>query len=121
MLKPVDSIQLIFFTSLSLEKSSELILSCFRNMQAKVKINSANNLVASLGSGIKTRLIGLLIGGIEIYPRDIIISTIKENEKSKITIKVKDTFGFGLRAGFSEKIEKLLYSDGLKIKDSFPK
>ena len=117
MFKKVESVEIECLTNLSISESRNQVRECLIKIGATIQHDKLTLLNAKLGSSIKMRLLGLL-GGIESFPRIISIN-FEELEKTKISIQVKDDFGFGSRAGIANKVHKLMLSDAQKIQKIF--
>jgi len=110
----------IEFTTMSgVEEARELMISALIKNGATMKIESTTDIVASFGSALKMRLLGAILVGIKTFPRDVVIVISSDRERTRIKARVSDTFGFGSRIGIEDKVQSMMYEDGLKLKSLF--
>ncbi|MBN2182954.1 MAG: hypothetical protein JW715_13670 [Sedimentisphaerales bacterium] len=109
-----------FATSVAVEEARERILSTIGRIGGRVKVDSPGKIIAGFGSDLKARLLGALLGGIESFPRDLVVELRTSDNTTQVKVSVRDTFGFGSRAGIANKIRKLMHDNALAIKSAFP-
>jgi len=51
-------------------------------------------------------------------PRDVLVRMAEGAGQTQVSVTVRDAFGFGTRAGISEKLQKLMYDDALSLKSA---
>jgi len=120
MLRVIEPVEIEFATSIAIEDAKQRVLSALRRIGGRVKVDSSRDILAGFGSSWKARLLGVLLGGIECFPRDVGVALRTSNDKTQVKVMVRDTFGFGSRAGVGDRIQKLMYDNALAVKSAFP-
>jgi len=120
MFRVIEPVEVNFTTSIAIEEARRLVLSALRRMGGRIKVDSSRDIVAGFGSGWKARLLGVLLGGIECFPRDVVVALRASNGKTLVKVSVRDTFGFGSRVGVADRIQRLMYDNALAVKAAFP-
>ena len=120
MLRVIEPVEIEFTTSVAIEEARQRVLSALHRIGGRVKVDSSRDIVVGFGSGWKARLLGVLLGGIECFPRDVVVALRTTNDKTQVKVGVRDTFGFGSRAGIGDRIQKLMYDNALAVKSAFP-
>jgi hypothetical protein len=108
-----------FTTTFSIDKARNVILESLIDSGAKIKIGRSANIVASFGSALKVRMLGLFICGVQAFPRDLVVALSNEDGSTRIKVTVDDTFGFGSRAGFTVSLQRIMCEDASNIKALF--
>jgi hypothetical protein len=85
----------------------------------RIKVNDDSTILAGFGSNLKIRLLGAMIVGVKAMPRDVVVNLSESPGQTRVSVVVRDTFGFGTRAGISDKLQKLMYDDALSLKKAF--
>jgi hypothetical protein len=119
LFRELEPVEIQFKTSESIEDCRKKIISVIQTDGWKIKVESKNDIVAGIGSGIKMRLLGAMIVGVKTSPRDVIISFKTNGDTTEIKAIVRDTLGFGSRVGFVDKLQKIMYENAFAIKNAF--
>lgn len=120
MLRVIEPVEIEFTSSISIEDAQQLVLAALRSIGGRIKVDSSCDVVAGFGSSWKARMLGIFLGGLECFPRDVVVALRPDSGKTQIKITVRDTFGFGSRAGIGDMIQKLMYVNALAVKEVFP-
>jgi len=120
MFRVIEPVEIEFLTSVSIDDTRQRILATLGRVGARIKVDSSRDIVAGFGSGWKARILGALLAGIDVMPRDVVVKLVDRNGKTEVRVSVRDTFGFGSRAGLTNKVQKLMYDNALAIKSQFP-
>lgn len=118
LFRAIEPVEINFTTSLSLSEAGNKAVSILSQRRGRIKVNDKQIILAGFGSGLKARLLGVLIAGIESAPRDVQVKFDQRDSETGVSILVRDTFGFGSRAGFSGKLQQLMYADALAVRDA---
>jgi hypothetical protein len=68
---------------------------------------------------VKARLLGAMLAGIKVMPRDVPVKFSESGGQTRVDITVRDTAGFGTRIGIADKLQKQMYEDALSVKRLF--
>lgn len=120
MFQRVEPANLCFLTSTSVVETQRMVVERLRAQGGKITSDSAHEIVATFGSGLKMRLLGLVLAGVEVFPREAIVRLEDVNGETRVTIKVRDAAGFGSRLGFTKALEQMMQQQALGIKTDFP-
>src|SRR5215204_7243037 len=82
----------------------------------RIKVNDDATILVGFGSNLKIRLLGAALAGIRAMPRDVLVQLNESADETEVSVVVRDTFGFGSRMGFSDKLQKQMYDDALSLK-----
>ena len=82
MLRVIEPVEIEFETSIAIEDARQRVLSTLSRIGGRVKVDSSRDIVAGFGSGWKARLLGVLLGGIECFPRDAVVALRTNNNKT---------------------------------------
>ncbi len=83
-------------------------------------VSYERDLVAKFGSGAKVRLLGGMWLDKTNLPREVTVSLSESSSRIRVEVKVRDSMGFGSRAGLADKIKQVMYEDAISIKGKFP-
>lgn len=119
MFRVIEPVEIDFVTKTSIEESRKIILEALRSQGGNIKVDSARDIVAGFGSGLKARLLGVALAGTNSMPRDVVVKLRETESKTEVKIRVRDTAGFGSRAGFADKLQRIMYQQALDIKSQF--
>ncbi len=116
---PVEPIEINFETSVALAEARTRIIASIAERKGKIKVDYPTELVAGLGSGAKTRLLGGMWIDKRNLPRDLAVSLRELANGSQVKVTVRDTMGIGSRAGLREKYQRVMYEDAFTPKSRF--
>jgi hypothetical protein len=119
MFRVIEPVEIDFVTKTSVAETRRTILEALHKQGGKIKVDSPNDIVAGFGSGLKVRLLGVALVGTNSSPRDIVIKLYQRENKTAINVTVRDTLGFGSRAGYADKLQQIMYQQALDIKSQF--
>jgi len=102
-----EASSLYFVVESSIDEIKEVLLNYIENSNGKLKKNEQFEIIASYGSKIKTCILGIL-GGIDIFSRDVVLSLQNLDNKIAIQITIIDTSGFCTRSIRSKNIKNML-------------
>jgi hypothetical protein len=84
----------------------------------KILGSARGDILASIGSSFKVRMLGLPIAGDSSYKRTMRISFEESERGCQVKIRVEDAMGIGSRAGIADRVRRLLFSDASSVKDA---
>lgn len=98
-------------TSLSVEEARKKIAEVIRHTQGKLQYDRPGEMAARYGSLFKMRLLGVMMAGVEVYPRyvEVVFSNADEHTYMKIT--VTDEAGKGSQKGITDAVKQLFLRD----------
>jgi hypothetical protein len=95
MFRVIEPVDIDFVTQTSIAETNRKILEALRNQGGKIKVDSAQDILAGFGSALKTRLFGVALVGTNSVPRDVLVKLRETENKTEVKIIVRDTMGFG--------------------------
>jgi hypothetical protein len=119
MFRVIEPVEIDFITQMSITETKRKIIEVLRAQCGKIKVDSARDILAGFGSGLKIRLFGIAIAGTNSAPRDILIKLRETENKTEVRVTVRDTLGFGSRVGYADKLQQIMYQQALDIKSQF--
>jgi hypothetical protein len=115
----IEPVEIDFVTHTSIEDIRTTIIGALRKQGGKIKVDSPKDVLAGFGSGLKTRLLGVVLAGVHSAPRDVVIKLRETEDKTEVRVTVRDTMGFGSRMGYADKLQQIMYQQALDIKSQF--
>jgi hypothetical protein len=119
MFRVIEPVEISFAIAARLADVWKKIIQTIITKGGRIKVDDQSTILAGFGSSWKVRLLGAMILGAKSMPRDVLVQMKDTSGQIQISIVVRDTFGFGSRAGFSDKLQKLVYEDAFSIKKLF--
>jgi hypothetical protein len=116
MLRVIEPVEISFTITDHHENIQPKIVQHFIERRGRIKVEDDATVVAGFGSNLKIRLLGAMIAGVKSMPRDVVVNLLESSGHTKVSVVVRDTFGFGSRMGISDKLQKLMYDDALSLK-----
>jgi hypothetical protein len=118
MLGAIEPVEISFVVAKRLADVRREVVRHLTANGGRVKVDDDSAILAAFGSNIKIRLLGAVWAGIKSMPRDVLVRLAEGAGQTQVSVTVRDTFGFGTRAGISEKLQKLMYDDALSLKSA---
>lgn len=91
----------------------KIVLDKLAQKKAKLVEATSRRIEATMGSGLKTRLIGGMLVSKETLPVRVILLMSQVDEKTEVDVTIQDNLGFGFRTGmvgkYREYIRSLFY------------
>jgi hypothetical protein len=119
MFRTIEPVEIDFVTQAPIGETRKTILEALRGRGGNIKVDSAKDIVAGFGSGLKMRLLGVAFAGTKSVPRDVVVKLREKGNGTEVRITVRDTAGVGSRTGFADKLQQLMYQQALDIKAQF--
>jgi hypothetical protein len=118
MLGAIEPVEISFVVAKRLADVRTEVVRHLTANGGRIKVDDDSAILAGFGSNIKIRLLGAVWAGIKSMPRDVLVRLVEGAGQTQVSVTVRDTFGFGTRAGVSEKLQKLMYDDALSLKSA---
>lgn len=118
-----DKVQPAFFeviTTVQPQEATNRVINFFIQTRAEIRINTGAVIQAARGSELKARMVGTLMGGIDIMPRLITVEIFTHLSGSLVRVRVEDNFGFGSRIGIKQQVYNLMAQDAYAVLANFP-
>lgn len=118
--KPVETATASFWTSTPPAEVSTSIQSYIKSTRGKLTNQTPALLEARYGSKFMVRLVGVAMGGKEVFPLSLKVDMVPENNGTRVSITVKDEFGFGSRVWVENQARHLFNQHLVFIRSRFP-
>jgi len=118
MLGPIEPVEISFVVATRLADVRTEVVRHLTANGGRIKIDDDSTVLAGFGSNMKIRLLGAVWAGVKSMPRDVLVRMAEGAGQTQVSVTVRDAFGFGTRAGISEKLQKLMYDDALSLKSA---
>lgn len=118
-----DKVQPAYFetaTTVPPQEATNRVMNFFVQTGAEIRINTGAVIQAARGSELKARMVGTLLGGIDIMPRLITVEIFSHPSGSLVRVHVEDNFGFGSRVGIKSQVYNLMVQDAYAVLANFP-
>ena len=112
----VDPVEIDFVTQTSITETKSKILAALQKQGGKLKVESAQDVVAGFGSDFWRRFLGVARN---CWPRDVVVRLRETAHGIEVRLTVRDTAGFCDRGVFAEKLQQIMYQQALDIKSQF--
>ncbi len=113
-----ETIEMECMTFLRASEAQRLVEVVMQRRGWKVLGSTRGDILASIGSSLKVRTLGLFLAGENSYPRKMRISFHELERGCQAKIQVEDAMGFGSRAGIADRVRRLMFSDASSIKEA---
>jgi|GEM_PF-1327274 len=120
MFRTIGPVQIDFVTQKSIKQAKESIVSTILSQGGNLKVEGSRYITAGFGSGVKLRLFGIALSGVECIPRNVIVKLTEINNETEISITIHITARISSQLGYYEKLQQLMYRQALEIKLQFP-
>jgi hypothetical protein len=120
MFEKVTPVFMEIQSPVSPQEANNRVMNFFMQSRAEIKFNSGSVIQASRGSEFKARMVGTLMGGIDIMPRIITVEFFSLPAGTLIRVRVEDNFGFGSRVGIKKQVYDLMVRDAYNVFSVFP-
>lgn len=115
--KMAEVVEMECKTIRSASDAQQLVENVIRRRGWKVLGSARGDILASIGSSFRVRMLGFFVAGENSYPRKMTINFQELERGCQVKIKVEDAMGFGSRAGIANKVRHLMFSDASAIKE----
>jgi len=119
MFRVIEPVEIGFTVDRSQKDVQSQIVQHLIAQGGRIKVNDDSTILAGFGSNLKIRLLGAMFAGIKSMPRDVVVQLAENSGQTRVSVVVRDTFGFGSRMAISDKLQKLMYDDALSLKKAF--
>lgn len=118
MFQAVEPVEISFVAQINASEARKRAVSALLQRRGRIKVDDSQIIIARFGSGMKTRLLGAWLAGMDAMPREIKIRLNERAHETAVSVSIRDAFGFGSRAGVSGKLRQLMQADALAIRDA---
>lgn len=112
-----EMVEMEWKTIRSASDAQQLVEDVMRRRGWKVLGSARGDILASIGSSFRVKMLGFFVAGENSYPRKMTISFQELERGCQVKIKVEDALGFGSRAGIADRVRRLMFSDASSIKE----
>src|SRR5665647_1228414 len=97
MFRVIEPVEIGFTVDRSQKDVQSQIVQHLIAQGGRIKVNDDSTILAGFGSNLKIRLLGAMFAGIKSMPRDVVVQLAENSGQTRVSVVVRDTFGFGSR------------------------